>query len=93
MYLTYLPEEVLIMSKIKSLSVLRNCIKVFDELKQGEPILFTKIGDEVGTLVNSKDWLKLQTKIRLLKSLSHEDNQFSGSLLNEFRKRHDRNHV
>ena len=65
MYLTYLPEEVLIMSKIKSLSVLRNYTKVFDELKQGRPVIFTKNGNEAGTLVNSKNWLKLETEKQL----------------------------
>ncbi|KRK76645.1 hypothetical protein FC67_GL000546 [Companilactobacillus alimentarius DSM 20249] len=66
---------------------------MFDELKPGQPVIFTKNGNEVGTLVNSEDWNKLQTEIRLLKDLSREDSQFSGSTLSEFRKRHNRNHV
>ncbi|CAJ1190258.1 hypothetical protein CPEBRM1_ABPJDJAI_01219 [Companilactobacillus paralimentarius] len=79
------------MSEIRPLSSLKEYTKIFDELKEGNPIVFTKDGKEVGTLVSSKEWNKIQAEIKLLNELNHEDNSFDGMSLSEFRKLHDRN--
>ncbi|KRK83335.1 hypothetical protein FC78_GL002146 [Companilactobacillus bobalius DSM 19674] len=62
---------------------------MFSELREGNPITFTKDGNEVGILVNSKEWNKIQAEIKLLNGLNHEDNSFDGMPLSEFRKLHD----
>lgn len=78
------------MSEIKPISSLREYTKVFSELREGNPITFIKDGNEVGTLVNSKEWNKIQAEIKLLNELNYEDNSFDGMSLSEFRKLHDR---
>jgi len=54
----------------------------------GEPIIFTKDGIEVGTLVDAEEWKRTQSEIRLLKELLGEENNSNGIPLDEFRKRH-----
>lgn len=78
------------MSEIKPISSLREYTKVFNELREGNPITFTKDGNEVGTLVSSKEWNKIQAEIKLSNELNHEDKSFDGMSLSEFRKLHDR---
>ncbi|GEO46610.1 hypothetical protein [Companilactobacillus kimchii] len=78
------------MSEIKPISSLREYTKVFSELREGNPITFIKDGNEVGTLVNSKEWNKIQAEIKLLNELNYEDNLFDGMSLSKFRKLHDR---
>ncbi|WP_278552680.1 type II toxin-antitoxin system prevent-host-death family antitoxin [Companilactobacillus farciminis] len=79
------------MSEVKPLSSLRNYTKIFNELKPGHPIIFTKNGNEVGTLIDSKEWNKLQSEMRLIKELTREDNSFDGISLKEFRKNQNHN--
>jgi PHD/YefM family antitoxin component YafN of YafNO toxin-antitoxin module len=79
------------MEKALPMSALRHYNDVFEELKPGVHINFTKNGVPAGTLVDTEEWERTQAEIRLLTELAKSERNFGAGIeLSEFRARHKR---
>ncbi|MCF6166016.1 type II toxin-antitoxin system Phd/YefM family antitoxin [Furfurilactobacillus rossiae] len=78
------------MTKSLPMSALRNYNNVFDEVRDGTTIRFTKNGkDAGGVLVNTQEWEHVQAEIRLLTELNRADRNFGTVISHDkFRQKH-----